>query len=72
MKLGTLIDDDGEVCPYVEIGRGKPYFMATNTNDAGIAIRAMLETGQITAQGPREINIGVHGAPVRRFGRGGG
>lgn len=54
----------GEGCPYVEIGRGNPYFMATNTDDAGIAIGAMWETGQITAQGPREINIGGHGAPV--------
>jgi hypothetical protein len=62
MKLGALIDDEGEVCPYVEIGRGNPYFMASNTDDAGIAIGAMLERGQITAQGPREITIGGHDA----------
>ena len=39
---GAIIDDDGEVCPFAEYSRGRPYFMAKYTEDAAISLQSML------------------------------
>jgi hypothetical protein len=45
-KHGALIDQDGEVCPWVEIGYGDPYLMTKPDNDI-ITNIVMSESGGI-------------------------
>lgn len=47
MRHGALIDDDGEVCPHVDIDRDRPYFMAKTNEEAGIVLSGMLSNRMI-------------------------
>ena len=55
LNQGALIDDEGEVCPYVEVGHGSPYFLPKPTDDAAILFAAALKRGDISEAGPKAI-----------------
>lgn len=53
--VGTLIDGDGEVCPWAEVVDGEPFLSTKLTEDAGIAISALLQSGRIGIDGIRAL-----------------
>jgi hypothetical protein len=45
LKHGALIDDDGEVCPWVELRHGEPYLMTKPDPDMDGVMQTMLAQG---------------------------
>lgn len=53
--LDGLIDDDGEVCPHVEVVAGEPYLTTKLSDEADITIAGLLAKGALGVNGLKEI-----------------
>jgi hypothetical protein len=65
LDKGALIDDDGEVCPFVEVVEGSAYVSVRKDRDATRIVADLLSSGQLSLDGPRdwqaEIDAGAIG-----------
>jgi hypothetical protein len=65
LALGALIDDDGEVCPHVEVVEGDPYITVRKEKDAPFVVAQLLSSGQLSLEPKRvwdeEIEAGAIG-----------
>lgn len=54
LALGALIDEDGVVCPHVEVVEGDPYITVRKEKDAPFIVAQLLSSGQLSLEGPRD------------------
>lgn len=55
VELGALIDDDGEVCPHVEVVEGEPYVMVRRGKDADTVVAQLFSSGRMSLDGVRAL-----------------
>ena len=55
LNLGALIDDEGEVCPHVEIVEGEPFLSTKLTESADDAVAGLLSRGALGPHGLKAI-----------------
>jgi hypothetical protein len=55
IDLGGLIDDDGAVCPHVEVVEGEPYISVRKEKDAPFLVAQLLSSGRVSLDGVKEI-----------------
>jgi hypothetical protein len=55
LALGALIDDDGEVCPHVEVVQGDPFVTVRREKEAPFIVAQLLTSGRLSLDGVKEI-----------------
>jgi hypothetical protein len=55
IDLGGLIDDDGAVCPHVEVVEGEPYISVRKDKEAPFIVAQLLTSGRLSLDGVKEI-----------------